>query len=76
MIILSLDRSLSRGTVEKPAEKGAMPFRWCSSSGTKFREDYRTMNIMIVCAAVVVVPTSPIVSVITNIIAMGVGLPI
>ena len=76
MIILNLDRSLSRGTVEKAADTGAMPWRWRSSTGTKLSEDYRRMIIIIVCAAVVVAPTSPIVSVITSIIAMGVGLPI
>ena len=76
LIVFNLDRWLSRSTAEKAALKGAMPWRWWSSAGTKLSEDYRVINVIMVCVAVAVAPMSPIVSVITGISAMGVGLPI
>ena len=76
MIFFSLDRSLSQSTLEKAADKGPMPWRWWSSAGTKLSEDYRVIIVIMVCVVVAVAPMSPIVSVITGIIAVGVGLPI
>jgi hypothetical protein len=49
LIVFNVDRWLSRGTVEKVALKGTVPWRWWCSAGMKMTEDDRRIMIIMVC---------------------------